>query len=188
MQGCLELLSSSPAHRSVMPLKLWFCLGSKQEPSFFLLVKFPVEHGRQGQCLGLRRVQRMMEQVIESSVTKPGPAPVAPGKVSHNPLRELLQRDFTLFPDSCSLMPTKHKWLKTLCLMLEEGKKAMTLDLHVLGPAFFIFTVSTQDYWRTRLQHMVLRVTVLLAVHFSASLGTSTTPVLPLCTFISMSA
>lgn len=83
----------------------------------------------------------MMEQVTESSVTKPGPAPVAPGKVSHNHLRELLQRDFSLFPDSCSLMPTKHKWLKTLCLMLEEGKKAMTLDLHVLGPAF-LFLLS----------------------------------------------
>lgn len=82
MQGCLELLSSSPAYRSVMQLKLWFCLGSKQEPSFFLLVKFPVEHGRQGRCLGFRRVQRMMEQVTESSVTEPGPAPGAPGKVS----------------------------------------------------------------------------------------------------------
>lgn len=45
MQDCLELLSSSPAH-TVMPLKLWFCLGSKQEPSFFLLVKFSVEHGK----------------------------------------------------------------------------------------------------------------------------------------------
>lgn len=38
---------SSPAHRSVMPLKLWFCLGSKRESSFFLLVKFPVEHYKQ---------------------------------------------------------------------------------------------------------------------------------------------
>lgn len=52
MQDCLELLSSSPAQRSVMPLKLWFCWGSKQEPSFFVLVKLAVEHGRQGQCLG----------------------------------------------------------------------------------------------------------------------------------------
>lgn len=67
MQDYLELLSSSPAHRSVMPLKLWFCLDSKQEPSFFLLVKFPVEHGRQGQCLGIRRVRRMMEQVTKLS-------------------------------------------------------------------------------------------------------------------------
>lgn len=29
----------------------------------------------------------MMEQVIESSVTKPGPALGAPGKTPHNPLR-----------------------------------------------------------------------------------------------------
>lgn len=87
MQDCLELLSSSPAHRSVMPLKLWFCWGSKQELSFFVLVKLAVEHGRQGQCLGYRRIQRMMEQVIESSVTKPGPALGAPGKTPHSPLR-----------------------------------------------------------------------------------------------------
>lgn len=43
----------------------------------------------------------MMEQVTESSVTKSGPALGAPGKVSHNNLREVLPEDFSLFLNSC---------------------------------------------------------------------------------------
>lgn len=85
-------------------------------------------------------IQKMMEQVIESSVIKPGPALGAPGKTPPNHLRQVLPRDFSLFLNSsvCSLMPTKHRWLKALCLMLKEGRKTMALDLRVLGPAFFV--------------------------------------------------
>lgn len=135
-------------------------------------------------------IQRMMEQVIESSVTKPGPALGAPWKTPHNHLRQLLPRNFSLFLNSCvcSLMPTKYSWLKALCLMLKEGRKAMALDLRVLVPAFFFFFCQHQGYWRTRLHNVILHVTVLLAIHFSASLGTSRTAVLPLCTSISMPA
>lgn len=145
-------------------------------------------------------IQKMMEQVIESSVTKPGPAPGAPGKTPHNHLRQLLPRDFSLFLNSsvCSLMPTKHRWLKALCLMLKEGRKTMALDLRVLGPAFLllffvgflvlILFCQHQGYWRTRLHNVILCVTVLLAIHFSASLGTSRTAILPLCILISMPA
>lgn len=70
-------------------------------------------------------IQRMMEQVIESSVTKPGPALGAPRKTPHNHLRQLLPRNFSLFLNSCvcSLMPTKYSWLKALCLMLKEGRQ-----------------------------------------------------------------
>lgn len=78
-------------------------------------------------------IQKMMERVIESSVTKPGPALGAPGKTPHNHLRQLF-----LNSSVCSLMPTKHRWLKALCLMLKEGRKTMALDLRVLGPAFFV--------------------------------------------------
>lgn len=135
---CLAVQQTDPG----MPLKLWFRWGSKQEPSFFLLLKLPVEYCRQGQCLGFRRIHRMMEQLIESSVTKPGPALGAPGKIPHNHLRQLLSRDFSLFLNSCVcfLMPAKYRQLKTLFLMLKEGRKAMTPDLHVLGPAFFLLS------------------------------------------------
>lgn len=161
-----------------MPLKLWFCLDSKQDPSFFLLVKFPVEHGRQG--LGFRRIQRMMEQVIESSITKAGLALGVPGEVSHNHLRELLPRlqpvpKFLFVP---WWQPNTGD-LKTLCLMV-KGRKAMTLDLRVLGPA----PKAIEELDCTTWSYMWL----LPAILSSASLGASRTAVLPLCTSISMPA
>lgn len=58
----------------------------------------------------------------------------------------------------------------------------MTLDL------LFLFYCQHARLLKTRLQHMVLHVTVLLAIHFSASLETSRTPVLALYTLISMPA
>lgn len=81
MQDCLELLSDSPVRSPVVvPFKLCICWGSKEELSFFLLVKFLVEHGRQGHSLGLRIQQMMGQKVMESSITKPGPVLGAPGK------------------------------------------------------------------------------------------------------------
>lgn len=83
MQDCLELLSVSLVRSPVVPFKLCICWGSKEELSFFLLVKFPVEHGRQGHSLGFRIQQMMGQKVMESSITKPGPVLGAPGKTPH---------------------------------------------------------------------------------------------------------
>lgn len=116
-------------------------LGQQTEAIILSVGEFPSGTWQAG---SVSWIQRMMEQVIESSVTKPGPALGAPRKTPHNHLRQLLPRNLSLFLNSCvcSLMPTKYRWLKALCLMLKEGRKAMALDLRVLVPAFF--SVSTK--------------------------------------------
>lgn len=87
----------------------------------------------------------MMEQVTESSVTKPGPALGAPGKVSHNHLRELLPRDFSLFLNSCLFLDANQTQVVEdpfpNVRRREEGNDPGPTFLDLL----FSFTVSTQD-------------------------------------------
>lgn len=125
---------------------------------------------------------------LQSWVTK-ARALGAPGKVSHSHLRELLPRDSSLFLNSCLFLDANQTQVVDPLPNVRRREEGNDPGPMCSWTCFFkiFFTVSTQDYLRTRLHHMVLRVTVLLRINISASLGTSRTAVLPLCTLISMS-